>query len=136
MATSQNIGQRFAQFRNFVLEMLGRAAEFGTATAVAGAATLNTNMGIVTSEALTTAQNALYTLVITNSKIAVGDMVLVTVTNGTNTAGTPMLANITIAANTLTIVVSNQHASAVALNGSLQFHFEVIKKLSTITPNF
>jgi hypothetical protein len=117
------------RFRNFRMSMQGRASEVGTATATAGAATLADLIGIVTTEALTTAQNALYTLTITNSRVAAADWVAVTIGNGTNTAGTPTLHTVTVTASTITIIISNQHASAVAFNGTLKVYFEVLKAL-------
>ena len=99
----------------------------GTASASAGAATLHKYSGVVTSEALTTAQNAKYTLTLTNRLIEVGDMVQVTIGNGTNTQGTPVLQTVTPAAGSVAIVVANKHDSAQALNGTLKFAFNVIK---------
>lgn len=91
----------------------------GTATATAGAATLNNRFGKITTEALTTAQDAAYTLTITNSAIAATDMVFVSVANGTNTQGTTVVTKVTAAASSLVIIVHNKHASAQALNGTL-----------------
>lgn len=91
----------------------------GTATASAGAATLANRFGKITTEALTTAQDASYTLTITNSQIAATDMVFVSVANGTNSQGTTVVTKVTPAAGSLVIIVTNKHASAVALNGTL-----------------
>ncbi len=99
----------------------------GSATATAGAATLNGLSGKVTSEALTTAQNAIYTLTITNSSIAAADIVLVNVANGTNSAGTPMIGKVTAGAGSVAIEVINKHASAVAFNGTVVVGFTTIK---------
>lgn len=118
------------KFRNMVLEQRASASEFGAVTAAAGAATLSTHyVGKVTTEDLTTAQNAIYTLTLTNTKIAAADIVLVSVANGTNTQGTPMLGAVTPAANSVVIKVINKHASAEALNGTLIISFVVIKAL-------
>lgn len=77
-------------------EMLGGLIlDNGTATATAGAATLNKMAGVVTSEALTTAAAGTYTLTLTDNQIADGDIVAASVANGTNTAGTPVLARVT-----------------------------------------
>ena len=91
----------------------------GTGTAAAGAVTLNNRFGKITSETLTTAQNAFYTLTITNSEIRATDIVMASVANGTNTQGTPMIVRVTPAAGSLVIIVRNAHASAEALNGTL-----------------
>ncbi len=98
----------------------------GTATASSGAATLSTKTGVVTTESLTTAQNAIYTLTLTNTKIAATSVVLVSVGNGTNTQGTPMLGAVTPAAGSCVIKVINKHATAEALNGTLKIAFAVI----------
>ena len=116
-------------YRNMRLSMQGIASEIGTVTAAAGAATLSDLMGVVTTEALTTAQNAIYTLTLTNTKIAAADIVQVTVGHGTNTAGSPMLGTVTPAAGSCVITVHNKHATAVAFDGSLTIMFTVIKAL-------
>jgi hypothetical protein len=95
----------------------------GTATATAGAATLANRFGKITSEALTTAQNANYTLTITNSEIRASDIVFASVANGTNSQGTPIIVRVTPAAGSLVIIVRNAHDSAQALNGTLVVSF-------------
>ncbi len=98
-----------------------------TASATAGAATLNQPSGVITSEALTTAPDASYTLTITNSEIAATDVVLASLANGTNTQGTPVIGRVTPADGSVAIVVHNKHATAQALNGTLKVAFAVIK---------
>lgn len=93
-----------------------------TAAATAGAATLNKASGIITSEALTTAAAATYTLTITDSSIAAADQVFASVQFGTSTTGLPAITTITPAAGSLVIVVRNAHASA-ALNGTIKVSF-------------
>ena len=92
-----------------------------TATATAGAATVTAKASVVTSEALTTAQNALYTLTVTaTGLVSSGVPILCNVGNGTNTQGTPTVCTATRTdANTVTIIIANKHASAVAFNGTL-----------------
>lgn len=97
-----------------------------TASATAGAATLNQPSGVITSEALTTAAAAVYTLTLTNSKIAATDIVQVTVGNGTNTQGIPVLSSVVPAADSVVIRIANLH-SAQALNGTPKVYFTVIK---------
>lgn len=97
-----------------------------TATAVAGAATLNKMAGVITSEALTTAGLADYTLTLTNSDIAAADQILWSVGNGTNTQGDPVQGVATPAAGSVVIVVRNAHATQ-ALNGTLKIAFVVVK---------
>lgn len=97
-----------------------------TASATSGAATLNQPSGVITSEALTTAAAATYTLTLTNSKVAATDIVQVTLANGTNTAGAPVVTTSTVTDSTVTVIVKNVHVSA-ALNGTLVFYFNLIK---------
>jgi hypothetical protein len=98
----------------------------GTATAAAGAATLANRFGKITSEALTTAQNANYTLTITNTSIVATDIVFASVANGTNSQGTPIIVRVTPAAGSLVIIVRNAHDSAQALNGTLVVSFAAL----------
>lgn len=99
----------------------------GTASATAGAATLHKQAGVITSEALVTAQNASYTLTLTDNRIVAADLVLVSLTNGTNSQATPIVTKVTPGAGSVVIVVKNMHDSAVALNGTLKISFVVIK---------
>lgn len=98
----------------------------GTVTAAAAAATLAATAGKITSEALTTAQNAIYALTLTNSKIDANSIVLVTVADGTNTQGTPMVGQVKPGSGTCLIEVINKHATAEALNGTVVISFLVI----------
>lgn len=98
-----------------------------TAAATGGAATLNKAAGKITSEALTTAQDALYTLTLTNSAIAAADQVFASLANGTNTQGSPMIEKITPGAGSVVITVRNRHATAEALNGTLVISFFSLK---------
>lgn len=117
------------RFRNFRMAVQGLATEIGTATASSGAATLSDLCGLITTEALTTAQNAIYTLTITNPKVAAGDLVFAHVYDGTNTQGTPTITRITPGSSSIVIKVNNLHASAEALNGTLKIGFMVVKAL-------
>lgn len=103
------------------------ARDVGTATASAGAATLSALQGKVTTEALTTAQNGLYTLTLTNDQIAAKDIVMVSVANGTNTQGTLAVRRVQPADGSVVIVIANAHASAQALNGTVVISFVVTK---------
>lgn len=105
----------------------GLKQTLGAAAATGGAATLAALQGKITSEALTTAQNGVYTLTITNSLVAAADVVLASVANGTNTQGTPTITRVQPGASSITVLVSNLHASAVALNGTIVISFLVIK---------
>lgn len=89
-----------------------------TATAASGAATCNGYLCRITSESLTTAAAAEYTLTLTNDRIAAGSTVLVSAAKGTSTQGTLVSGGVTPAAGSAVIVVSNVHASE-ALNGTI-----------------
>jgi hypothetical protein len=99
----------------------------GTATASAGAATCNYRIGKITTEALTTAAAAEYTLTLTNTKIDAGDIVLASV-DALASAGTPAIGGCTVTADTAVITVSNVHA-ANAFDDPIQINFVVIKAL-------
>jgi hypothetical protein len=96
-----------------------------TATASAGAATLNKMAGVVTSEAITTAAGADYTLTLTNSDIAAADQVFASV-QLTTAGGTPVVASVTPGAGSVVIVVQNIHAT-VAFGGAIKISFMVLK---------
>ena len=96
----------------------------GTATAAAGAATLNAQTGVITTESLTTVALAVYTLTLTNSFIAAGSIVMVSLALGTNSQGTPQVPLVTPAAGSVVIKVLNDHAT-LALNGTLKIAFSV-----------
>src|SRR5437773_864435 len=95
----------------------GLSGGVSTATATAGAATCNAQLGSITTEALTTAQDASYTLTVTNSFVATGSICFASVANGTNTQGTTVVTKVTPAAGSLVIIVTNKHATAQSLNG-------------------
>lgn len=104
------------------------------ATAVSGAATLNGGIGVVTSEAITTAAGATYTLTLTNNEIyaaghngaAAPTVVLASVCSGTNTTAGLDLQEITPANGSVVIKVKNTHATA-ALNGTIVISFLAVK---------
>lgn len=97
-----------------------------SAEASAGAATVNAQRGFVTSESLTTAAGAAYTLTLTNDKIGASSQVIPTVENGTNTQGIPVVSTSKVAAaGSVVILVYNLHASQ-ALNGTIIISFMVV----------
>lgn len=98
----------------------------GTATATSGAATLDKAAGVVTSESLTTAASGYYTLTITNTVVAATDLVFASVSNGTNTGGTPAVTTVTPASGSVVVVVENT-AAATAFSGTIKIAFWVVK---------
>lgn len=97
----------------------------GTASATSGAATLSQMCGVITSEALTTAAGAAYTLTLTNTKVAATSIVLFSVCSGTNTQGVLVPGQATPGSGSVVITVRNEHASQ-ALNGTIKVSFLVI----------
>lgn len=91
------------------------------ADSVGGKVTVNASTGIITTEALTTAAGAVYALTLTNDQITEQTNLMVTVSNGTNTGGAPILWSVVVRAGAATINAKN--IGATALNGSLQFNF-------------
>lgn len=94
------------------------SAGITTGTAAAGAVTVTGQLAIITTEALTTAAAADYTLTITNTRINAGCTVFVTVGNGTNTTAPAYAHSVAVSEGSVVIKVRNAHASA-ALNGTL-----------------
>lgn len=117
---------RADQVKNYIVGGNYANPSTRTASATAGAATLNSGYGVITSESLTTAAAAVYTLTLTNAAIAATDIVLVSVGNGTNTTVGPSVAGVTPAAGSVVISIRNTHASS-ALNGTLRVAFTVVK---------
>lgn len=97
-----------------------------TATASSGAATLNGVSGIITSESITTAAAADYTLTITNSAVKNGANIvpLVWVMNGTNSGGAPTVSTVT--GGTTQIVVKIHNSGASAFNGTIKVGFQLL----------
>jgi hypothetical protein len=97
-----------------------------TATAVAGAATLAKNSGIITSEALVTAAGATYTLTVTDSVVTASDTIFASVWYGTATTGTPTVTICKPAAGSFQVIIQNISA-ATPLNGTLKIGFFALK---------
>jgi len=97
-----------------------------TATATAGAATLNQPSGRITTEALTTAAAAVYTLTLTNSACASTDIVQATIVGGTSTNGCPVIISAVPSGSAIVFRIYNAAPSA-ALNGTLVISYAIIK---------
>lgn len=92
-----------------------------TATASSWAATCNWILVQVTSESLTTAAAAEYTLTLTNNKIKAGSVIFASVWLGTSTAWTPWIWWVTASNGSVVITVTNLHASD-AFNGTIKIN--------------
>lgn len=116
------------RFRNFALGVRGLGSDIGTATASSGAATCNDLVFQITTEALSTAAGAEYTLTLTNSAIVAGDIVLASV-DAASSAGSPGIGGCTVSAGQVIITVTNLHAST-AFNAAIKINGLVIKALA------
>jgi len=97
----------------------------GTATSTAGAATVNHQAGVITTEALTTAAAAAYAFTLTDSRITASSIVLLQLMGGTNTTRGLELRAIP-GAGSATLSIYNNNVAGTALNGTLIFGFVVI----------
>lgn len=89
-----------------------------TGTSAAGAITIRGRDLLITTESLTTAAGATYTLTVTNPSVNVSSEVFASVNVGTST-GTPVIASVKPAAGSVVILIQNIHAT-VAFNNSLK----------------
>jgi hypothetical protein len=97
----------------------------GTATSTAGAATVNHQAGVITTEALTTAAAAAYAFTLTDSRITTASIVQLQLMGGTNTTRGLELRAIP-GTGTATLSIYNNNVAGTALNGTLIFGFNVI----------
>jgi|WetSurMetagenome_2_1015567.scaffolds.fasta_scaffold19130_3 hypothetical protein len=113
--------------RNKVLGMAGLGGDFVDGTASSGAVTVTGKVGKITSESLTTAKDAVYTLTMTNTEIAAGDIVLASVALGTATTGVPVLGTVKPAAGSCVFLVHNKDTGSAAFNGTIVVSYLVVK---------
>lgn len=126
MATKENT-MDFSKLELNVGEIsIGPKGGTKTATSSAGAVTYAGPSGVITTESLTTAALATYTLTVTNSYILATDIIDVTIQGGTSSAGTPLFLSAVPAAGSVVIKVYNAHATN-ALNGTLVIAFSAMR---------
>lgn len=89
-----------------------------TVTAAAGAATKLGRRVQITSEALTTAAAAVYTLTLTNAEVKTDSLVIAKVKLGTSTQGVPIVTSVAEGNGSVVIKVLNNHATD-AFNGTI-----------------
>jgi hypothetical protein len=97
----------------------------GAASATAGSAKLDSTRGTVTSEELSTAAGADYTLTLSNRYISSSSVVLASVANGSNRTEGIAVHRVQPGAGAAVIHVRNTNASA-PLNGSVKISFAVL----------
>lgn len=100
-------------------------------TSITTGVTLNSRRGIVTTVASTLAAGVGAAFTVTNSEVAVGDLVLVNVVGYSGnpdftTEGSPVVSVAATSAGSFTVGLVNAHG-ANALNGTVQIGFNVIK---------
>ena len=97
------------------------------ATSLTTGVTVNAISGIITTVSQTLAAAAEAEFVVTNSKVAVGDVVIVNVASISGGAGGPFIAQVTaVAAGSFTVALTNTH-SATAGNSVLILNFLILK---------
>lgn len=102
------------------------AAVSATGNDTTQTATVTKVAGTITTGALTTAANGATSVVLTLAGVAAGDLVLVTGAGGTNT--TPYNIESAIATtDTITVVIRNSVNATTALNGTVKFHYLLVK---------
>ena len=111
---------------------------FGYSTGAGGAVTqatnrstgvtLNTVTGAITTDTTSLAAGAEAVFTVTNSQVAVGDVVLVSARSGM-TAGTSVPIVTAVAAGSFDITLTNLHAST-ADTGAMIINFAVVKAVS------
>ena len=95
-----------------------------TATSTAGAATLNTLGGTITTESLSTAAGGTYSFVLTDSQLAATSTPQFAMYAKTNTGGSrPQIVSVTSASGSATVVFSNQGTTA--WNGTMVIAFHL-----------
>jgi hypothetical protein len=106
-----------------IAALYGEAAG-NTATSTAGAATLNTKSGVITTESLSTAAGSTYSFVLTDSLIlSTSTAPQVMMYSKTNTGGVIAVTSVTVAAGSATIVFTN--TGTTAFNGTMTIVFHV-----------
>lgn len=95
----------------------------GVSTSTVGAATVNNQTGVITTESLTTAAAATYTFTLTNALINANSVVSVTAGKGTATTGGLVPIFTTPVAGSAVIIFQN--VTLAALNGTVKLFFSV-----------
>lgn len=98
-------------------------ADDGFATSTSAAATVNNSEAFVTTETLTTASAAAYTIVITNALIGLKSIIFASAGWGTASAGGLSLESFKLSAGSVSLVFRN--SSGASVNGTMQIHLLV-----------
>lgn len=95
----------------------------GFATSTAAAATVNHTGVFVTTESLTTAADAAYTIVITDAVIGLKSLIFASAGWGNATAGGLSLSSFKLSAGSVSLVFNN--TSGASINGTMQIQLLV-----------
>ncbi len=98
--------------------------QIGSATSTGNSSTANAGSGAITTASLTTAQGAVTAITLTNSRVAVGDMVQCTV-DPMSSAGGPFCANAAVSNGQIIFNVGN--FAAAALNNTVRIYWVINK---------
>lgn len=98
-----------------------------TATGTSGTSTvtLNTPLGVITTDAITTAAAATHVMTVTDSTVTATSIIHASVSQNGST-GLPVITSIEPGSGSFIVRVTNLHASA-AFNAALKIAFEVVK---------
>lgn len=88
--------------------------------------TCNSKACVLTTPSTSITSSSTYSITITDSLATVGDIVLWSIGNGSNTQGVPVAASATPSAGGITFVIANAHVSQ-ALNGTLKIVYWLLK---------
>lgn len=106
----------------------GQGSTVTQATNRSTGVTINALCGAITTDATSLAAAAEATFVVTNDKVAIGDVIAISARSG-QTAGTSFPYVSAVAAGSFSITLSNLHA-ATADTGAMVINFAVIKAVS------
>ncbi len=93
-------------------------------TGAGNTSTINSDEGVATSAALTTAAGAIATVTVTNNRVKATSIVKATISGTTATTGIPVLVSAVPTTNTLTIKILNADGAA-AFNGTVSVSFSI-----------
>lgn len=103
-----------------------RTVPMGTGTCSSNAVTINTPVGKITTESLSTAAGAVQAITLTNSSVAAADVVIATVIGGSSSTGIAGISKSVAGSGSCVITLTNT-ALVAALNGTVIIGYEVIK---------
>lgn len=107
------------------IDLTGRGA-VTQATNHSTGVTVNATSGVITLASVDLAAGAEAQFTVTNSTVAVGDVVVACVGTNNDASGTPSVSVLDVAAGSFDILLTNLHASTAAFNDATTVNFAVI----------